>query len=97
MYFKSGHKRMKLPTKLKIGFDTNSFSFYFEDGLGNVVDEHGNDPIEITENNYPFKIEELSSYNTYVSLRTKLVDVEVIQECQEEKPTINDEKLSSSS
>lgn len=73
-----------------------SFSFYFEDGLGNVVDEHGNDPMEITENEDPFKLEELSSYSTYVALRTKLVDVEVMQECQEEKPTSDDEKLSSS-
>ncbi|KAI9280064.1 hypothetical protein BY458DRAFT_553479 [Sporodiniella umbellata] len=40
---------------------TMSFSFYIEDGLGNVVDEHENDPIEITENEYPFKLKELSS------------------------------------
>ncbi|KAI8877926.1 hypothetical protein K501DRAFT_278022 [Backusella circina FSU 941] len=73
-----------------------SFSFYFEDGLGNVVDEHGNDSMEITENEDPFKLEELSSYSTYVALRTKLVDVDVMQEFQEEKPTSNDEKLSSS-
>lgn len=72
------------------------FSFYFEDGLGNVVDEYGNDPMETTENEDPFKLEELSSYSTYVALRTKLVDVEVMQECQEEKPTSDDEKLSSS-
>lgn len=30
-----------------------SFSFYFEDGLGNVIDELGNDPMEITENEDP--------------------------------------------
>ena len=32
------------------------FSFYIEDGLGNIVDEHGNDPMEITENEDPFKL-----------------------------------------
>jgi hypothetical protein len=73
-----------------------SFSFYIENGLGNIVDEHGNDPMEITENEDPFKLEELSSYSTYVALRTKLVDVEVMQECQKENPTSDDEKLSSS-
>ncbi|KAI9476034.1 MAG: hypothetical protein EXX96DRAFT_620506 [Benjaminiella poitrasii] len=36
---------------------TMSFSFYIEDDLGNVVDEHGNDPMEITENEDPFKLE----------------------------------------
>ena len=49
------------------------FSFYIEDGLGNIVDEHGNDPMEITENEDPFKLEELSSYSTYVALRTRMV------------------------
>ncbi|KAG2190495.1 hypothetical protein INT47_004875 [Mucor saturninus] len=58
-----------------------SFSFYFEDCLGNLIDEHGIDPMEITENEDPFKLEELSSCSTYVALRTKLVDVEVMQEC----------------
>lgn len=73
----------------------NEFSFYFEDGLGNVIDEHGNDPMEITENEDSFELEKLSSYSTYVALRTRLVDVEVMQECQAENPTSDDEKLSS--
>lgn len=73
-----------------------SFSFYFEDGLGIIIDELGNDPMEITENEDPFKLEELSSYSTNVALRTRLIDVEVMQECQAENPTNVDEKLSSS-
>ncbi|CEP12412.1 hypothetical protein [Parasitella parasitica] len=36
--------------------------FYFEDGLGNVVDENGVDPMDITEDEDPFKLEELTSY-----------------------------------
>ncbi|CEP19738.1 hypothetical protein [Parasitella parasitica] len=52
--------------------------------------------MEIIGNYDPFRLEELNSYSTYVALSTKLVDVEVMQECQEEKPTTNDEKLSSS-
>jgi hypothetical protein len=63
-----------------------SLSFYFEDGVGNVLDEYGNDPMDITENKDPFKLEELRSYSTYVALRAKLVDSEVLQECQEEMP-----------
>lgn len=35
-----------------------SNSFYFEDGLGNVVDEHGNDLMKITEIEELFKLEE---------------------------------------
>ncbi|KAG2213441.1 hypothetical protein INT47_009115 [Mucor saturninus] len=75
---------------------TMSFSFYFEDGLGNVVDEYGNDPRDITDIEDPFKLEELSSYNTYVAVRAKLVDSEALQECQEEIPESVDKQLSGS-
>lgn len=60
-----------------------NFSFYFEDGLGNV-DENGNEPMNITEDEDPFKLEELRSYSTYPSLRTKLIDSEAMHEIQEE-------------
>jgi hypothetical protein len=77
---------MTLPTKLKIGFDDffvdantslTCFSFYFDNGLGNIVDDHGNDLIEIIENYNRFKLKGLNSYSTFIILRTKLVNVEV--------------------
>lgn len=48
--------------------------FYLEVDLGNIVDEYGNDSMDITENKELFKLEELSSYSTFVALRAKLVD-----------------------
>jgi hypothetical protein len=53
-----------------------SFPFYFENGLRNIVNEDGNDSIDVTENENPFKLQELNSYRNYVALRTKLVDSE---------------------
>ncbi|KAI8875236.1 hypothetical protein K501DRAFT_136154, partial [Backusella circina FSU 941] len=38
------------------------FSFYFEDGQGNIVNENGEDPMEIAEDENPFNLEELTSY-----------------------------------
>ncbi|KAG0182695.1 hypothetical protein DFQ29_002825 [Apophysomyces sp. BC1021] len=67
------------------------FSFYFEDGLGNVIDENGNDPTDVTESEDPFKLEELSSYSTYVALIAKLEDRELMQEYQVEKQENNNE------
>ncbi|KAI8875291.1 hypothetical protein K501DRAFT_202916 [Backusella circina FSU 941] len=43
-------------------------------GLGNVVDEYGIDPMDITGSEDPFTLEELSFYSTYVALRAKLAD-----------------------
>lgn len=31
-----------------------SFTFYFEDGSGNIVDENGHDPMDIIEEENPF-------------------------------------------
>lgn len=59
-------------------------SFYLEEDLGNIVDEYGNDSMDITENEDLFKLEELSSCSTYIALRAKLVDSEVLQEYEEE-------------
>ncbi|GAA5810908.1 hypothetical protein MFLAVUS_004336 [Mucor flavus] len=42
-----------------------SYSFYFEDGQGNVMDEDGNDPMDITGNDDPYKLEELASYSAW--------------------------------
>jgi hypothetical protein len=52
--------------------------------------------MDITDNEDPFKLEELSSYSTYVALRAKLVDSEVLQECQEEMPQSVDKQPSGS-
>lgn len=52
---------------------TMSYAFYFEDGQGNVVDEHGNDPMDITDSEDPYKLEELASYSAYIATRDKLV------------------------
>ncbi|KAI7901124.1 uncharacterized protein BX663DRAFT_562465 [Cokeromyces recurvatus] len=38
-----------------------SFTFYFKDGSGNIVDENGNDPMDIIEEENLFKLEELTS------------------------------------
>jgi hypothetical protein len=45
-----------------------SGSFYFNDGLGNVVDEYGNGSMDIIKNEDPFKLEESSYYSTYIEL-----------------------------
>lgn len=50
-----------------------SYAFYFEDGQGNVVDEHGNGPMDITDSEDPYKLEELASYSAYIATRDKLV------------------------
>lgn len=55
-----------------------SFSFYLEDRLGNVVVEFENDTMDITEGEDPLKLEELSSYGTYIAPRAKIVDSEVL-------------------
>lgn len=56
-----------------------SYSFYFEDGLGNVVDENEVDPMVITEDEDPFKLEELASYSKWVALRNKLNKSDISQ------------------
>lgn len=40
--------------------------YYFEDGQGNIVNENGEDPMEIAEDEDPFKLEELTSYTEYI-------------------------------
>lgn len=53
-----------------------SYKFYFEDGAGNIVDKNGEDPMEIVEDRDPFKLEELTSYTEYLTLRAQLLDSE---------------------
>ncbi|KAI7900650.1 uncharacterized protein BX663DRAFT_517124, partial [Cokeromyces recurvatus] len=50
-----------------------SNSLYFEDGQGNVLDEDGNDPMDITENEDPYKLDELTSYSAYIAARDKFM------------------------
>lgn len=52
-----------------------SFRFYFEDGHGNVVDEVGNELMEVDEED-PFQLEELNSYTSYLKEWAKNKDVE---------------------
>ncbi|RCH82297.1 hypothetical protein CU097_006327 [Rhizopus azygosporus] len=61
------------------------FSFYFEDSQGNIVNENGEDPMEIAEDEDPFKLEELTSYTEYIALRNTLRDSEMEQEPLKEK------------
>jgi hypothetical protein len=56
-----------------------SFSFYLENGLGNIFDKNRNNPLNITGSKDPFKLNELTSYNSYVALKAKLKDKEVMQ------------------
>lgn len=51
-----------------------NFQFLFEDGAGNIVDENGNDPMNI-EGEYPSKLEELTSYTHYIEARSKTCEV----------------------
>lgn len=53
-----------------------SFTFYFEDGSGNIVDENGHDPMDIIEEENPFKLEELISYSVYLAAKNKAVSNE---------------------
>ncbi|KAI7905667.1 uncharacterized protein BX663DRAFT_500528, partial [Cokeromyces recurvatus] len=50
-----------------------SYLFYFEDGQGNVLDEDGNDAMNITENEDPYKLDELTSYSAYIAARDKFM------------------------
>lgn len=45
-----------------------NYQFLFEDGAGSIVDENGNDPMDI-EGKDPFKLEELTSYTFYIEAR----------------------------
>jgi hypothetical protein len=56
-----------------------SYQFLFEDGEGNIVDEKGNDPLEI-EDEDPFKLKELSSYTLYVEARAKVCELLQIED-----------------
>ncbi|GAA5803519.1 hypothetical protein HPULCUR_009001 [Helicostylum pulchrum] len=48
----------------------------FEDGAGNIVHENGNGPMDITEEENPFKLEELASYSVYLAAKNKVVSNE---------------------
>ena len=50
-----------------------SYSFYFEDGQGNTLDENGNEPMDITGDEDPYKLEELASYSAYMEAREKVI------------------------
>ncbi|KAI8646643.1 hypothetical protein BD408DRAFT_318989, partial [Parasitella parasitica] len=67
-----------------------SYSFYFEDGQGNVLDEDGNDPMDITGNDDPYKLEELASYSAYIEAREKgMMEVDQDSTFLEHKATKN--------
>lgn len=57
-----------------------SYTFYVEDGAGNIVNENGEEPMDITEDENPFKLEELTSYTEYLNARAKFLDAEILQE-----------------
>ncbi|KAI8093947.1 hypothetical protein BDF21DRAFT_394432 [Thamnidium elegans] len=59
-----------------------SYTFYFEDGAGNIVNENGEEPMDITEDENPFKLEELTSYTEYLNARAKFLDAEILQEAK---------------
>ncbi|KAI7868545.1 hypothetical protein BDF14DRAFT_1694770, partial [Spinellus fusiger] len=69
------------------------FSFYFEDSQGNIVNENGEDPMEIVEDEDPFKLEELTSYTEYIALRNTLRDSEMEQEPLKEKQKRGEKKF----
>ena len=69
------------------------FSFYFEDSQGNIVNENGEDPMEIAEDEDPFKLEELTSYTEYIALRNTLRDSEMEQEPLKEKQKRGEKNL----
>ncbi|RCH81308.1 hypothetical protein CU098_002601, partial [Rhizopus stolonifer] len=50
-----------------------SYSFYFEDGRGNIMDENGNGPMDITGNEDPYKLGKLASYSAYMETREKVM------------------------
>lgn len=52
--------------ELKSSTVTMSYQLLFEDEKGKVVDENGNDPMEV-----PFQLEELSSCSLYIETREK--------------------------
>lgn len=69
------------------------YSFYFEDGQGNIVNENGEDPMEIAEDEDPFKLEELTSYTEYIALRNTLRDSAMEQELPKEKKKRGEKKI----
>lgn len=69
------------------------FSFYFEDGQGNIVNENGENPMEIAEDEDPFKLKELTSYTEYIALRNILHDSEMEQEPLKEKQKRGEKKI----
>ncbi|KAL7332454.1 hypothetical protein PS15p_204498 [Mucor circinelloides] len=48
----------------------------FEDGAGNIVTENGKGPMDITEEENPFKLKELASYSVYLAAKNKAVSNE---------------------
>ncbi|KAI8380459.1 hypothetical protein EDC96DRAFT_561068 [Choanephora cucurbitarum] len=50
-----------------------SYSFYFEDGQGNIINENGNDPMDNTYDEDPYKSEELACYSAYMEAREKVI------------------------
>lgn len=71
-----------------------SYKFYFEDGAGNIVDENGEDPMDIIEDRDPFKLEELTSYTEYLTLRAQLLDSKMLPEIQPKKKEKGEKKIS---
>ncbi|KAI8977396.1 hypothetical protein BDF20DRAFT_821696, partial [Mycotypha africana] len=61
---------------------------FFEGGQGNIVDENGNDSMEIVEEGAPRQLEDVSSHTTYLQERAK------IEQAEHEKATVEEaEKL----
>ncbi|KAG2232257.1 hypothetical protein INT48_001542 [Thamnidium elegans] len=68
-----------------------SYTFYFEDGAGNIVNENGEEPMDITEDENPFKLEELTSYTEYLNARAKFLDAEILQDAKAKGNRISNE------
>ncbi|KAI7899316.1 uncharacterized protein BX663DRAFT_522174 [Cokeromyces recurvatus] len=61
-------------TRLISIYGAMNYQFFFEDGVGNIVNENGNDLMDI-EGEDPFKLEELTSYMLYIEARSKTCEV----------------------
>ncbi|CEP17123.1 hypothetical protein [Parasitella parasitica] len=72
-----------------------SSSFHFKDGQGNVLDEDGNDSMDITQNEDPSKLDELTSYSAYIAVRDKfMMEVDQDPNCLEQTMTKKQKKNS---
>ncbi|CAO3702266.1 unnamed protein product [Rhizopus stolonifer] len=63
-------------------------------GAGNIVNENGEEPMDIAEDENSFKLEELTSYTEHLNARAKFLDAEILQEYQQKKKENAEKKRS---